>query len=231
MRALIARLVELGLVYAIVHQTRELFVISPHLRFAIAGPSTSSPWANAAALEEGATGFIGRFARRSDERDTIITESNFRLYVYTTNQALLNVVKQFAVVKAEVPESGLVCCVLNRASVVKAVQKGMTAAQIARFLTLRAHPVMRQAAVDDLAPGLLVPQAVVDQLNMWESECHRVVDRRGAVLLSGISSADTERVVRILEQQGMGSSVWSKSPGYLVLSSEGYRAVQHMIKV
>ncbi|CCW67061.1 unnamed protein product [Phytomonas sp. Hart1] len=139
---LLARLAEVGLVYLV--QTpagSRCFVLSPHFHHALEWRATA-PLCLTSMLVEGAGLPNTRTVRREDI-DTIITETNFRLYAYTSNPDLIRIIEQFAV-QEELVEGLLRCYRITRESFAAALRKGLTAAQILEFLSLRAHPSMLQ---------------------------------------------------------------------------------------
>lgn len=159
---LLARLAEVGVVYP-VKSTNDLkcFVLSPHYHHALEWQATaplclSSMLGKADAMPQGAEvaaeGADPTDMRREDQ-DTIITETNFRLYAYTRNPDLLNILDQFAV-REEAVDGVLVCYRVTRQSFAKALRQGISAGQVLKFLSLRAHPSMlRQYGEDAHAVG------------------------------------------------------------------------------
>lgn len=150
---LLARLSEIGLVYPMLSDERKCFAVSPDFLHALhwhaSAPlsltfnqhlvrSTSSVSGGGG----GRDGSSGGDVRREDA-DTIITETNFRLYAYTRDADLLNILNQFAELEEVVNES-LYCYRVTRDSFAAAMRKGITATQVLRFLSLRAHPSMLQ---------------------------------------------------------------------------------------
>ncbi|KAG5489956.1 hypothetical protein JKF63_00074 [Porcisia hertigi] len=143
---LLARLSEIGLVYPILSDDRKCFVVSPDFLHAI-------HWNASAPLSltfdhhllRGGVGPSGTDVgdMRREDTDTIITETNFRLYAYTSDSDLLNILNQFAELEDLVSEN-LHCYRVTRDSFAAAMRKGITATQVLRFLSLRAHPCMRR---------------------------------------------------------------------------------------
>ena len=106
----------------------------------------------------------------------LIVEKNFKVYAYSSVDLHLALLALFAKIELRLPN--LVVATLTRRSVMTALEKGVSAAQIRRFLSSRVHPAV--AAV-----GLEVPENVVDQLFLWERERSRVAYKSGT-LISGI---------------------------------------------
>ena len=109
----------------------------------------------------------------------LVVEKNFKVYAYTNVDLHLALLALFAKIELRLPN--LVVATLTRKSVLTAMEKGISAAQIRQFLTSRVHSVVKAA-------GLEVPENVVDQLFLWERERRRVT-YRGGVLLTAFDSA------------------------------------------
>ncbi|KAG5489225.1 hypothetical protein GH5_00089 [Leishmania sp. Ghana 2012 LV757] len=141
---LLARLSEVGLVYPILSDRRKCFVLSPDFLHAIhwqASAPLSLTFHHHLLRSGNGSGRIGVGDIRREDTDTIITETNFRLYAYTNDPDLLNILNQFAVLE-EVVNENLHCYRVTRDSFAVAMRKGITAMQVLRFLSLRAHPSM-----------------------------------------------------------------------------------------
>lgn len=105
--------------------------------------------------------------------DMIMTETNFRVYVYLGTQLqeqtplVLRLIDQFAERDFALPNFAVYD--LTRASVIRAVtDRGLSVDTIVQFLTDRAHPMMSRDPT-----GRVVPAAVIEQLRLWESEAKR----------------------------------------------------------
>lgn len=242
---LLARLAEIGLVYPLQTDGRRCFVVSPDYAYALQWQS-NAPLSLTYAQQRMAVTGDATEARETEVRredgDTIITETNFRLYAYTHDGDLLNVLDQFAELE-EVVSNSLRCYRVTRNSFAAAMRKGITAAQILRFLSLRAHPSMlkqqqrssggdramevgqtpQQRSQDsDALESLVVPQSFCDQMRMWESECRRVVFEKNLVLLRNISTARQAVVMQYLGEAGEADAVVHSEPGYMVIQEDVY---------
>lgn len=257
---LLARLSEVGLVYAMMSDDRRCFVLSPDFLHALhwhaSAPlsltftqqllrSSNCTNSHGGSGDGGAaaTGGWGGDVRR-DDADTIITETNFRLYAYTRDPDLLNILNQFAVVE-EVVNSSLYCYRVTRDSFAEAMRKGITANQVLRFLSLRAHPSMlrryeagdtaatssssggaagrqrgRAGAVVDAVSTVVVPQSFCDQVRMWESECRRVVFEHQVALLRNVTAEQQQAVTQFLTEAGEADAIVHAESGYMVLREE-----------
>ncbi|KAJ3028046.1 UNVERIFIED_CONTAM: RNA polymerase II transcription factor B 52 kDa subunit, partial [Siphonaria sp. JEL0065] len=112
-----------------------------------------------------ATSLTSGAASSGDTGDSgyIIVETNFKVYAYTTSPLQIAVLSLFLSLKARF--SNMVIGVLTRDSVRQAYDNGISAHQIAQFLTNHAHPEMKKQ----------LPPTVVDQIRLWESERKRAV--------------------------------------------------------
>ncbi|KAH9581942.1 Transcription factor TFIIH subunit p52/Tfb2 [Trypanosoma melophagium] len=239
---LLARLSEVGLVYPLMCNGLRCFVLSPHFHHALSW-STSSPLCTTALLND--EGGPSHRVRREDE-DTIITETNFRLYAYTRNPDLLNILDQFGVKESEV-DNMIACYRVTRASFAAALRRGIRALDILRFLAVKAHPSMfkhhhnsinegsteelntndsnvgnRCLNASDAYIGGVIPQAFCDQLLTWERECRRLVFRRDLVLLRNLSAIQREVIVDHLCRSGEGYAVVHQENGYMVVQRDTY---------
>ncbi|EPY26827.1 transcription initiation factor TFIIH subunit 4 [Strigomonas culicis] len=234
---LISRLTEVGLVYLIKREDRKCVVLSPHLRHALDWHSTAPLCAASLIAAPGSGAADGPVRMRREDTDTIITETNFRLYAYSANEGLLQIVGQFAEREEAVAQSALVAFRVTRDSFARALRKGISAAQVLTFLSLKAHPSMRQrygaephagarwAAAD--GPGapteLAVPQSFCDQLLTWEREFSRVVFQKHLVLLRNLSGEQQAFVADYLTHMGEAAAVVHAEAGMLVVQAACYQ--------
>lgn len=111
----------------------------------------------------------------------------------------------------------------------EAFRIGMKAAQIIDFLTLHAHPVMRQNKMK-AAPGKSVssssltssvlPENVIDQLVLWESEMTRMQMQDAAVVdCSGLVGVTAEMFQELVEDLRVTRRLlWVDTTGGMVLA-------------
>lgn len=95
----------------------------------------------------------------------IVIETNFRLYAYSTSKLHCEILRLFARVEYQLPN--LIVGAINKESLYKAFQNGITSEQIVSFLQQNAHP-----RVAERIPS--VPENVTDQIRLWESDLNRV---------------------------------------------------------
>ncbi|RNF05321.1 DNA repair and transcription factor protein [Trypanosoma conorhini] len=239
---LLARLSEVGLVYPLLSDGLRCFALSPHFHHALCWSSTA-PLCTAALL--GGEGTSSHRVRREDE-DTIITETNFRLYAYTKNLDLLNILNQFAEKEAEVDQM-IVCYRVTRRTFAAALKRGIGASHILQFLAVKAHPSMlkhygdgeskeatnsalsgagkRFRNASDIRIEGVIPQSFCDQLMTWEKECRRLIFRRDLVLLRNVSRPQREVLLNALSLGGERQAVVHQENGYLVVQRDAYERV------
>ena len=109
----------------------------------------------------------------------LVVEKNFKVYAYTSTDLHLALLALFCRVELRLPN--FVVATLTRKSVLTAYERGITARQIAHFLTQRVHPSMT-------ARDLSVPENIIDQLVIWQEERHRCIFLPG-VLVSGFETS------------------------------------------
>ncbi|CUG94373.1 transcription factor, putative [Bodo saltans] len=232
LHALLLRLIDIGVAYPIANSGEHYFVVTACFGLGLLVRGTPSPVMNRMMADHDATSSTSTTTAvrsiRSEDEDTIITETNFRLYAYTRNPTLLRVLDQFTE-RDTIVDDWLVCCKLTRDAFVGAVRRGISAQQVLEFLSLKAHPVMRRRAVTTNSVEV-VPQSIADQLRMWEADCKRVGLIRDTVLLSGLSATQRKRILEEIADRGHPSSeavLYDDESHTLVVSSMVYDTVLH----
>lgn len=245
----VGRLSEVGLTFLVrTADGQQCFAVSPHFLHALEWQATTPVCALSMLEVADAAALASTGSCRREDTDTIITETNFRLYAYTRNEDLLRILDQFAVREERVDDI-LVCYRLTRGSFVSALRKGITAAQILKFLSLRAHPSMLRRYGEDahgavggggasmtgtgaggvLSPtsslstsALAIPQSVCDQLFMWESECKRVVFTKDVVMLRNMTAVQQSALTAFLQGISQADAVVYRERGVTVVREEVY---------
>lgn len=249
------------------------FVVSPYLRHALhwgtASPlCATSMLAHSKEVEQTRDGGEGAAERssgkdckrgvgspvstlqqlRQQELDTIITETNYRLYVYSVNPDLLRLVGMFAE-REEVVNGGVLTCYrITRHSFAAALRKGLTATEILQFLSSKAHPSMTTCygettrstpsssssfsfLPDEANPEretvgashtFLLPPSIVDQLQMWEREQHRVTFQPQVTLLQNMTVEQKKLVRTILQDYGETDAIVHEEVGVMIIREDAY---------
>ncbi|KAJ4378063.1 RNA polymerase II transcription factor B 52 kDa subunit [Neocucurbitaria cava] len=129
----------------------------------------------------------------------IIIETNYRLYAYTNSLIQIAILSLFTKLQHRFPN--LVSGKLTKESVHKAVQSGITSAQIISYLTTYAHPQMQKNVP-------YIPPTVMDQIRLWEYEGERVEVTMGYLMREFGSEAEYRDVLGYAD--ALGVLVWQK---------------------
>ena len=108
----------------------------------------------------------------SDGSIYIITETNFKLYSYTSSALYAQMIKFFSEPECVLPN--LVVSIITRQSIRRAFKLGITADQIIHFLTENIHPVCTKR-------NRPIPDNVTDQIILWEQERNRIKHEPGVL--------------------------------------------------
>lgn len=133
----------------------------------------------------------------------IVVETNYRVYAYTSSPLQIALLSLFVNLRSRHPN--LVTGKMTKASVQRAVQRGITAEQIISYLTTHAHPQMRRHAQAEQAilqarntdPGRIVtvlPATILDQIALWQLERDRMTTTAGFLMKDFSTKAEYEAV-------------------------------------
>ncbi|KAI5954425.1 TFB2 [Candida jiufengensis] len=149
------------------------------------------------AMEETSEGQVAT----SNIQESIIIETNFKIYAYTNSPLEIAILNLFVQMKARF--ANMICGQITRESIRNALYNGITADQVIKFLETHAHPQMRALAKEKLdkkvefdashnintaggapqskADGSIsqhklevLPPNVVDQIKLWQLELDRI---------------------------------------------------------
>ncbi|KAK4483562.1 hypothetical protein RD792_010761 [Penstemon davidsonii] len=101
----------------------------------------------------------------SRKQGFVVVETNFRVYAYSQSKLHCEILRLFSRIEYQLPN--LIVGAINKESLYKAFQNGISAEQIISFLQQNAHP-----RVTERIPS--VPENVTDQMRLWESDLNRV---------------------------------------------------------
>ncbi|KJE91028.1 transcription factor tfb2 [Capsaspora owczarzaki ATCC 30864] len=150
----------------------------------------------------------------ADVKGYIVVETNFRIYAYTDSPLQLALLSLFVDLRYRFPN--MVCGLLSRDSVRKALVKGLTAEQMIRFLRTHAHPQMRSRTP-------VLPETISDQLRLWELERNRL-RVLPAVLYERFSN---QREHDLLHHYGRDLGVeLAHSSQHIVVTFEGHEQIK-----
>lgn len=134
---------------------------------------------------------------KAQNKGFIIIETNYRLYAYTNSLIQIAILSLFTKLQHRFPN--LISGKLTKESVHRAVQSGITSAQIISYLMTYAHPQMQKNN-----PPL--PPTVMDQIRLWEYEGERVEVTTGYLMKEFGSESEYRNVLQYAE--ALGVLVW-----------------------
>ncbi|SPO07353.1 related to transcription/repair factor TFIIH subunit [Cephalotrichum gorgonifer] len=174
-RNMLPFLVDIGLIFIPAHKPQQYFPT----RLSTTLTSSSSALRSvsegfAAVAADSAPESTGAVAP-AQQRGSIIMETNYRIYAYTSNPLQIAVLALFANLKMRFHE--MVSGRLSRESIRRAVSYGITSDQIINYLATHAHDQMRRRALTSGKPVL--PPTVVDQIRLWQLENERMKTTSG----------------------------------------------------
>ncbi|KAJ1978885.1 RNA polymerase II transcription factor B 52 kDa subunit [Dimargaris xerosporica] len=150
----------------------------------------------------------------------IVLETNYRLYAYTDSPLQIAILNLFVTLKSRFPN--MVMGAISRDSVRAALAHGITADQIITYLTVHAHPQMR-----DRSPVL--PITVTDQIRLWEMEKNRIKPTDSCLYSGFLRSQDYLAVLKYA--QDLGVVLWhSDTKRMLAVTAEGDPTVRAYVK-
>ncbi|AEO64399.1 uncharacterized protein THITE_2110518 [Thermothielavioides terrestris NRRL 8126] len=172
-RNMLPALVDFGLIYIPREDTRQYFptrLATTLTSSASALRSVSSGFSAAAANNPGDAASLGMTPDTTPTKGSLIIETNYRLYAYTSSPLQIAVLALFT--QLNMRFAGMVTGRLTRDSIRRAISFGITADQIISYLASHAHEQMTRAAAAAGRPVL--PPTVVDQIRLWQLENERM---------------------------------------------------------
>ncbi len=133
-------------------------------------------------------------SQQQNEKGYIIVETNYRLYAYTNSPLLISILSLFSNLQTRYPN--LVTAKITKASVLSAINTGISSQQIIAYLTTHAHPVLRHSTP-------ILPPTVVDQIRLWQIEGERMTAWKGFLIKDVGSQADYDKAVSYAEALGV----------------------------
>ncbi|KAK5654692.1 hypothetical protein OQA88_7016 [Cercophora sp. LCS_1] len=176
-RNMLPSLVDFGLIY-IPRNTRQYFptrLATTLTSTASALRSVSSGFTAATTGESGDAASLGKTAAEKPTKGSIIIETNYRIYAYTSSPLQIAVLALFSTLNMRF--SNMVTGRLTRESIRRAISYGITADQIITYLAAHAHEQMAHQAAALGRPVL--PPTVVDQIRLWQLENERMRTQAG----------------------------------------------------
>ncbi|KAL7757466.1 hypothetical protein ACKLNR_011993 [Fusarium oxysporum f. sp. zingiberi] len=157
--------------------------------------------ATAAALQPGQSGAPGGSvtAANTEQRGSVIIETNYRIYAYTQSTLQIAVLALFTKLAMRFPD--MVAGRISRQSIRQAIQFGITAEQIISYLSAHAHDQMHRTAALNNKPVL--PPTVVDQIRLWQLENERMKTTSGFLFKSFEDDREYKDIARFAEEVGV----------------------------
>ncbi|KAG7912788.1 hypothetical protein KL907_000990 [Ogataea polymorpha] len=161
-------------------------------------------------------------SKNSNNQGTIVVETNFKIYCYTSSPLQIAILNLFVHLKARF--ANMVTGVITRESVRRALINGITADQMINYLSSHAHPWMVKQAEDKLARKLelessignaagqrqvdleILPPTVVDQIKLWQLELDRIQSFKGYLYKDFSTDLEFEKLLTYGEE--IGVIVW-----------------------
>lgn len=160
-------------------------------------------------------------ARDSGNNGSLIIETNFKLYCYTSSPLQIAILNLFVHLKTRF--TNMVTGAITRESVRSALLNGITSAQIIGYLESHAHPGMVRLAEEKLAKKIefetsiggdkaalletrkleILPPTVVDQIKLWQLELDRIQSFRGYLYKDFATEMEFEKLCNYGEEIGV----------------------------
>ena len=164
--------------------------------------------------EEGGGGGGGRaLGDLSQEKNSIIVETNFRMYAYVQSPLQIAVLALFSELKFRF--RGLVSGHLTRSSIRRAIEHGITSDQVVTYLATHAHEQMRRVAAATGRPVL--PPVVVDQIRLWQIDSERMAATPGFLFRNYESNQEYLDMAAFADD--IGVLVWRSDPRRMFFAS------------
>ena len=138
-------------------------------------------------------------SRGSGEAAGIMVETNYRIYCYTTSPLQIAVLALFAEVKERMPN--MVAAKLTKRSIQRAVDFGITAEQVIRYLATHAHEQMKKEAL--AANRAVLPPTVTDQIRLWQLDRERLKHEDGFLFKDFADKDEYVKCAQYAEETGI----------------------------
>ncbi|KAK0709906.1 transcription factor TFIIH subunit p52/Tfb2 [Lasiosphaeria miniovina] len=219
-------LVDFGLIYT-PRDTRQYFPT----RLATTLTSSTSPlrsvsegFAAATANASGDAASLGAPASVvAEAKGTIIVETNYRIYAYTSSPLQIAVLALFT--QLNMRFAGMVTGRLTRDSIRRAITYGITADQIISYLASHAHEQMTRVAAS--TGRSVLPPTVVDQIRLWQLESERMRTNAG-FLFRDFDTPDEYAALSVYAEE-IGVLVWKSNKKQMFFVSK-YEPLRDWLK-
>lgn len=154
------------------------------------------------------------------EEGFLIIETNYKFYAYTDSPLHRSILSLFMRIKTQFPN--MIFGYLSQDSIQNALQKGISAAQIIKFLNSSAHAVMRTNLP-------ILPPTIVDQVNLWEQDRNRLRAKAGYMYQQFLSAADFEKT--LAEGNRLNAVLYANPATRIIIVSDvGHPQIKNFVK-
>lgn len=164
--------------------------------------------------------------RSSNDGQTgfLIVETNYRVYAYTDNDLHLKIISLFCTMLYRFPNMSV--CLIEKKSIQRALDSGISASLILNFLRSHAHPELRKRLLENKP---LIPITISDQIRLWELERDRVQDQEGMFYNQFNSTNDFYMIEKCAKD--INALLWSNSARRcIVVSKSGHEEIRRFWK-
>lgn len=214
-----AHMAQLGLVATCSQDGATYFCATPLAASLCGGTAAAGAAEGAGSSTAGVGGGKGGGANTLENSSYIIVETNFRVYAHTSSQLQRRVLSRLMRTDCLLPN--LYVGTLTRETFMEALEMGITAEDVARFLQQHAHPQVARRV-----PA--VPENVQEQLGLWEDETRRVVSESATCY----SNFDDEELFRVSLATAISHEtiLWSNVQDRLIIiRRSGHEALRNFI--
>ncbi|KAK3381741.1 transcription factor TFIIH subunit p52/Tfb2 [Podospora didyma] len=230
-RNMLPDLVDFGLIFVPRENPRQYFptrLATTLTSSASALRSVSAGFAAATANASGDAASLGAVAgansaAAAESKGSIIVETNYRIYAYTSSPLQIAVLALFT--QLNMRFAGMVTGRLTRDSIRRAISYGITADQIISYLAAHAHEQMSRTAAATGRP--ILPPTVVDQIRLWQLENERMRTTAGYLFRDFESPAEFAALTAYAEE--IGVLVWKNEKKNLFFVSK-YEQLRDYLK-
>jgi transcription initiation factor TFIIH subunit 4 len=204
-RNMLPSLVDFGLIYIPSHKPQQYYPTRLATTLTSSASSLRSVSAGfAAATQLGKNGALvpGAGGTHTEQKGSIMLETNYRIYAYTSSPLQIAVIALFTQLKLRFAD--MVSGRLSRESIRRAINYGITADQIVSYLASHAHEQMHRVAAAQNRPVL--PPTVVDQIRLWQLENERMKTTPGFLFKDFDDREGYEDVANFADE--IGVLVW-----------------------
>ncbi|TPX10017.1 uncharacterized protein E0L32_001214 [Thyridium curvatum] len=201
-RNMLPSLVDFGLIYIPSNDPSQYFPTRLATTLTSSADALRSVSAGFDAATTNASSASGLPGAGTDVKGSIILETNYRLYAYTSSPLQIAVLALFTKMNMRFP--GMVSGKLTRESIRRAVSFGITSDQIISYLAAHAHEQMHRSAASHSRPVL--PPTVVDQIRLWQLENERMKSNTGFLFKDFDTVKEYQALVQYADE--IGVLVW-----------------------